>query len=116
MSEEHTDPAGGEHALYLGDDHWLDWSIAGDDDDTRVGAIVYHTLPAGAPDYLGNGICAGGVAWADTVWQREHPERKYNHARWTLTGAADEHLTLSPSLLCSCGDHGFIRDGKWVKA
>jgi hypothetical protein len=28
-----------------------------------------------------------------------------------------EPLTLSPSLLCMrCGDHGFIRDGKWIKA
>lgn len=28
-----------------------------------------------------------------------------------------EPLTLSPSLLCrACGDHGFIRNGKWVKA
>lgn len=28
-----------------------------------------------------------------------------------------EPLTLSPSLLCiRCGDHGFIRDGKWVPA
>lgn len=28
-----------------------------------------------------------------------------------------EPLTLSPSLLCSvCQDHGFIREGKWVKA
>ena len=27
-----------------------------------------------------------------------------------------EPLTVSPSILCSCGDHGFIRGGKWVKA
>ena len=28
-----------------------------------------------------------------------------------------EPLTLSPSLLCRlCGDHGFIRDGRWVPA
>lgn len=25
-------------------------------------------------------------------------------------------LTISPSLLCGCGDHGFIRDGLWVPA
>jgi len=23
-------------------------------------------------------------------------------------------LTLSPSLLCHCGDHGYIKNGKWV--
>ena len=28
-----------------------------------------------------------------------------------------EPLTLSPSLLCPlCGDHGFIREGRWVPA
>lgn len=28
-----------------------------------------------------------------------------------------EPLTLSPSLLCRvCGNHGFVRDGKWVPA
>ena len=28
-----------------------------------------------------------------------------------------EPLTLNPSLLClRCGDHGFIRDGKWIPA
>jgi hypothetical protein len=25
-----------------------------------------------------------------------------------------EPLTLSPSLLCHCGDHGFIKQGRWV--
>ena len=27
-----------------------------------------------------------------------------------------EPLTISPSVLCQCGDHGFIRNGKWVVA
>jgi hypothetical protein len=26
---------------------------------------------------------------------------------------SEEPLTLSPSLLCGCGHHGFIRDGHW---
>lgn len=25
-------------------------------------------------------------------------------------------VTISPSLLCQCGHHGFIRGGKWVPA
>ena len=25
-----------------------------------------------------------------------------------------EPLTLQPSLLCHCGDHGLIQDGRWV--
>ncbi len=34
--------------------------------------------------------------------------------KWTVE--CWEPLTCSPSLLCVCGDHGFIRNGKWVKA
>lgn len=35
--------------------------------------------------------------------------------KWTLESL--DPLTLSPSLLCrDCGDHGFIRDGRWVPA
>lgn len=35
--------------------------------------------------------------------------------RWQVI--AWEPLTISPSLLCRlCGDHGFIREGRWVPA
>lgn len=27
-----------------------------------------------------------------------------------------EPLTIMPSLLCHCGEHGWIRDGKWIPA
>lgn len=33
---------------------------------------------------------------------------------WTLESR--DPLTISPSLACSCGDHGFIRGGQWVPA
>lgn len=43
----------------------------------------------------------GVERFTDTVWQVEQ----------------QEPLTVSPSLLCvSCGDHGFIREGRWVPA
>lgn len=36
-------------------------------------------------------------------------------AEWKVEKA--EPLTLSPSLLCrACGDHGWVREGKWVPA
>lgn len=31
--------------------------------------------------------------------------------KWTVESY--EPLTLSPSLLCNCGHHGFIRNGRW---
>lgn len=103
-----TDPNGDEHALDLGDGHWLNW-IAPGPDGPRIGAIIFHRLPPGAPDFLGNGMCAASV-WFDAA------RAPAGRPVWALTGAADEHITLSPSLLCSCGDHGFVRDGKWVRA
>jgi hypothetical protein len=33
---------------------------------------------------------------------------------WTLV--SKEPLTVTPSLACGCGDHGFITNGKWVSA
>lgn len=33
---------------------------------------------------------------------------------WTLHTA--DPVTISPSLACDCGDHGFIQGGKWVPA
>lgn len=33
---------------------------------------------------------------------------------WTLV--SKDPLTLTPSVACSCGDHGFVTDGKWVRA
>jgi hypothetical protein len=39
----------------------------------------------------------------------------YNRAIWTLE--SEEPLTLNPSLLCTqCGEHGWVRAGKWVPA
>jgi hypothetical protein len=36
-------------------------------------------------------------------------------SRWNVEQA--EPLTLSPSVLCrACGNHGFIRNGRWVSA
>ncbi len=38
--------------------------------------------------------------------------------RHRLTNDDPEHLSIEPSILCpiGCGDHGFVRDGKWVAA
>jgi hypothetical protein len=103
------------HALDLGDNHWLDWLVTDFESKERCGAIITHLS-----DKTETGRCDGMVEWAPTKFAREHPERlterEQNQVRWTLEGVADEHITLSPSILCQCGDHGFIRDGKWVRA
>lgn len=72
----------------------------------RVGANVAHPPVEGK--------CGGesfvvfeGRAWAQTF--------EGGIATWKVE--ADEPITLSPSLLCrACGDHGFVRNGQWVRA
>lgn len=68
----------------------------------RVAAIVTHKLPGG-------GDCEGAITF-DTPIARAHFSGPY----WTVESW--DPLTLSPSLLCHCGDHGFIRAGRWVPA
>lgn len=78
--------------------------------DPRVGINVSHAhRETGEPCV---GYCAldtelarlaglAGGAHADGTWQVE---------KW-------DPFTISPSLLCrACGDHGFIREGRWAPA
>jgi hypothetical protein len=73
-------------------------------DVARYAAIIEHLNPAGEP-------CAGCVTFdGDVARQIEPPTRHM----WQVEQA--DPLTISPSVLCQCGDHGFIRDGLWVPA
>lgn len=55
--------------------------------------------------------CGGFVTFDGEAQRAVHP----NVPKWTVESM--EPLTLSPSLLCTvCGDHGFIRGGRWVAA
>lgn len=49
-------------------------------------------------------ICAGSVIWK--------PGHAPNDRLWKLIEL--EPLHVEPSVLCSCGLHGYIRNGKWV--
>ena len=75
-----------------------------DADGSLYGFVDEHTsLKTGEP-------CSGSVCvnpGPDDV--------KYNRDVWTME--SEEPLSLTPSLLCTtCGEHGFVRDGKWVPA
>lgn len=78
----------------------------------RWGAIVGH--PVGphpiVPAALASGHCEGAVTFDGEVQRQIAPDR----ARWTVESW--DPLTLSPSILCACGDHGFIRGGQWIPA
>lgn len=89
----------------LGNGHVAEWEEH--NGDPRAG--LYHYHPCGDRA----GACAGWITIADGAWEREFAVGEI--PTWTIE--ALEPLTLSPSLLCrSCGSHGFIQSGKWVKA
>lgn len=100
--------------LDLGDEHWLQFTswvpdrelnpqFADLPDVERFGAVIAHRKENGI-------ICQGGIVFDGEAARRTQP----NQARWTVENW--DPLTVSPSLLCGCGDHGFIRGGKWVRA
>jgi len=64
--------------------------------DDPPGLIVAHME--------GDQVCAASMFW------RKAPPI----AMWTVHSL--DPLHLEPSLKCSCGHHGFIREGKWQPA
>lgn len=70
----------------------------------KYGAIVWHLTSDGKR-------CEGAITFRNE-WSVKHTD---GHALWDVESW--EPLTVHPSLACQlCGDHGFIRDGKWIKA
>lgn len=84
-----------------GPDRALNPQYAGDPDIPRWGAILTHPLPDGTP-------CEGYLQFDGPVQRRVSPERPM----WQVTSW--EPLTLTPSVLCSCGFHGWVTDGRLV--
>ena len=115
--------------LDLGDGHTLrfhQWSpdrdlnpqYDGIPDVERFGAVIGHYRPDDGT------YCEGSITFDSPVARQLIPER----ALWQVQSW--DPLTVSPSLLCKmpkfgadgsipgteCGDHGFIREGRWVRA
>lgn len=66
----------------------------------KAGATVSHLTSTGEE-------CASGIMFAGHHFS--------TNVSWQVVSW--EPLTLAPSLLCrACGDHGFIREGRWVEA
>ena len=73
----------------------------------KCSGIIRHQLPGVNPGTQG-GYCEGVVTF-DSPIARE----VFSGPFWTVESW--NQLTLSPSILCrSCGDHGYIKQGKWV--
>lgn len=82
----------------LGHDHYYQLVIS-PISGSYVGAVVSHKLADGS-------TCEGAIWWDE--YQSPRGEM------WTLHSL--DPLDVSPSLLCHCGDHGFIQQGRWVPA
>lgn len=104
-----------EADIDLGCDHFLTFTRWAPDrelnpqyadiaDNDKVGAIIQHMTPDGVNE------CSASVFFKCEAQARVFPD----HASWTVESFGP--LTLSPSIRCSCGDHGYIRNGAWVRA
>ena len=103
--------------LDLGDGHLLKFSSWHPDrelnpqyadlpDIEKCGAIVEHNRADGKE----------GKCWSGIFFDVEGVRRVFGDKPiWQVNSW--EPLTLSPSIVCrECNDHGFIREGKWVRA
>ena len=94
----------GRDELDLGDNHRLVFfGYKGED---RAGCgVVHHIGKTGE-------TCTGLIPFEGRSWAQA-----FNNTITAWKVEQDEPITLSPSILCkACGDHGFIREGKWVRA
>lgn len=70
----------------------------------KFGALINHRRPDNGEE------CWSHVNFDGPVQRKVMPDA----AIWKVE--SEDPLTLSPSILCRlCGDHGWIREGKWVK-
>jgi hypothetical protein len=87
----------------LGDNHTMIFSEY--QGEKRVGANIVHQAADGSK-------CQGWISFEGRAWANS-----FNGSIATWKVEQDEPITLSPSIACRvCGDHGYVRDGKWVKA
>lgn len=93
----------------IGSDHFLsrvDHKCGGAESLTSYGFIVMHIRPDGA-------WCEGALKTCLACVET----RADGTTAPTWTTESADPLTLSPSILCTaegCGDHGYIREGRWV--
>lgn len=86
----------------IGDGHAIEFYCT--DAVPTAGCFVYH------PD---TGAGCGGRG--SVMFDKPGLEAFGSHAKWMLVD--EQPLTLEPSILCTvCGDHGYIRQGRWVAA
>ena len=89
----------GEHIVWLDDDHAVTWTFPKGESEAN-GGILWHRKEAGD--------------WCCGAFFTRAEGNPAGVPIWTLE--SKEPLTLSPSFLCHCSHHGWIRESKWVSA
>lgn len=69
----------------------------------KWGVILKHSK-------LDDTSCEGFCTFDGEIQRRISPEVP----KWTVEKL--DPLTLSPSIRCACGFHGFIKEGRWINA
>lgn len=91
-------------SIDLGHNHWLRFTgLLDAPKGLKGGAIIDHLAPNGVP-------CSGSVTFR--IPETDPP--RFTVPRWDVLSW--DPLTLDPSVLCRCGDHGWIRNGRWEPA
>lgn len=102
----------------IGSNHWVRLATGhGEPDNRVVSLIIDHLSPSGQP-------CTGSLTLRQSD-PRYHVSGGKPIALWNVLQPAGrpwmadegiEGVTLDPSVLCHCGDHGWIRNGRWESA
>lgn len=90
----------------LGSGHTAEFFVTSGDADTVHGITIWHPLhpECTLPACRDIGRCGGTVFFA--------PHAPPGRPQWEVVTL--DPLTLTPSVLAHCGDHGWITDGRWV--
>ena len=108
MTSERIDIGHGHFVEFVGwhPDRTLNPRYADLQDVDRWGVEVFHPSAKSRGDE-----CFSFVTFDGEAQRQVAPHQP----KWAVESL--DPLTVSPSLLCgTCGDHGFIRAGKWVPA
>ena len=101
---------GNPAATDLGHDHWTKPWVYGSGGVPGGVHVLHPKGPIVSGAYADSRYCLGSIAF-DLPAAADHG---HTGAVWQVQSM--DPLTVSPSLACDCGDHGFIREGKWVPA
>jgi hypothetical protein len=92
-----------KNEIGLGSGVTLRW-IHKDEPANIVGASICHERSGASP----HGQCCGYISLRGK-------DPSYTGATWEFDGDYNKP-TLLPSVLCSCGFHGYVKDGNWINA